>query len=262
MPPSTVFIDISRMGHHVDPVKPSSQSPSSESPLRLALKSASKMMMFRGYPSSGTLPTVNMHQEEEDYDDLTENSIIRGDEHETPLSHKYALNHVASPQTPPIPSMVFTSEADNDDDEIPISSLLLNSIDVDERRIRDLQQTQRMAQEYQRVRQRTQSRVDDGTLHDLYKSQRTPHEPVDINVRLANKLALLYREKYEPHGSAENLEYETNHQYDKDCVSSASLFPVGKLCLGFGMVMLCSRSGAWFPAAMIVWLWWVKESFF
>jgi hypothetical protein len=40
------------------------------------------------------------------------------------------------------------------------------------------------------------------------------------------------------------------------------LFPVVKLFSGFGMVLLFSRGEALFPAAMIVWLWWLKESFF
>jgi hypothetical protein len=40
------------------------------------------------------------------------------------------------------------------------------------------------------------------------------------------------------------------------------LFPVVKLFLGFGMVLLFSCGEALFPAAMIVWLWWLKESFF
>ena len=213
------------------------------------------MMTSRGYPSSGTLSTVIMHQGEEDYDDSLDTSSIRGDKHTTPLSHRFALNHVASPQTPPIPSVVFTAEADNDDYEIPISSLLMNSIDVDEQRIRDLQQTQRMAQENHRLRERTESRGADGSFHDLYESHQTPHEPVDINVRLANKLALLYREKYEPYDIAEGFEEETHRQ-------SAVFFPIGKFCLGFGMVILCGRGQALFPAAMIVWLWWVKESFF
>lgn len=245
--------------------------------------------MFRGHPSNGTLSTAMMVQEEDD-DDSLENSIVRGDEHKPPLSERNALSHETSPQTPPIPSVVFTDQVDEDvftaevdededvfttevdedkdDDEIPISFLLLNSIDVDERRIRDMQQMQCGAQKYQRLLERTQTQVD-GLFHDLYESQQTTRDPVDINVRLANvnlrlanKLALLYREIDEPRGT-EDLKGEAHCQHEKGYVSSAFLFPVVKLCLGFGMVMwFVSRGQALFPAAMIVWLWWVKESFF
>jgi hypothetical protein len=193
-----------------------------------------------------------------DDDDSSENSIISGDEHDAPLlSQRHVLNQVASAQTPPIPSAVLAADDDDDYDEIPMSSLFLNSFDVDERRIRDLQESQRMDQEYQRVLEHRQAQVD-GLFHDLYKSQQTINGRITkINVRLANKLALLHREKDELLGTKALGKEES--QDEKPFVF---LFPVVKLGLVFGMVLLLSRGEALFPAAMMVWLWWLKESFF
>jgi hypothetical protein len=69
-------------------------------------------------------------------------------------------------------------------------------------------------------------------------------------VRLANKLAKLL--------GTEDLEKEKS----QDDAPFVFLFPMVKVFSGFGMVLLFSRNEALFPAAMIVWLRWLKESFF
>jgi hypothetical protein len=62
--------------------------------------------------------------------------------------------------------------ADDNYDEIPISFLFLSSFDVDERRIRDLQQAQRVNQEHQQVLKHGQVQID-GVFHCLHELQQT-----------------------------------------------------------------------------------------